>query len=429
MEYKKLIILFLAVAACCSIPVMGATQYLGGSPKMSAFISGVNEFSPGQDATINVIVQNSGVNTLKFTKAGPLPPDDIPTTAKLVTIGLRSAGAPISIRTDPQMFGAISSPGTINLKFNAKIFSNATIGEYQLPLTLQYKYLKVENQEVSDTLHLQYNDVTDTIPLTIKIKPAVMIAVLEAVPEDLNVGTEGYLNVTIKNTGSVYGKKATVKIIRNGNSPVIPTDSSVFIGDFPPNGTVSCRYKVAVSSQAEQQTYPIDVAVTYMNPEGDTVTSAYDTVGVPVGGKIGFAITSPAPGLYPQETTVIVVEYQNTGSTTAYHAQARLNAVTPFSSTDNSAYLGDIRPGERATARYAMTVEPDALPKTYSLDTEVRYRDALDNSQISNTFKVPVQVLSPPASANLPQILPIVALIAIIVIGAVYYVLIVRNKK
>jgi len=430
MEFEKILILFIALAACCSIPVMGAaTKYLGASPQMSAYLSGINEFSPGSDATITVIVQNSGVNSMVFLNATPLAPDDLPTTAKLVTIGLSSAGAPISIKTDPQAAGDIASQGSVTVRFTAKIFSNATIGEYQLPLTLKYKYLKVQDQETGDTLHFEYNDVTDTIPITIKIKPTVTIDVLEAVPENLNVGTEGYLDLTIKNIGSVDGKKATVKIIRNGNSPVIPTDSSVFVGDFPQNSTISCRYKVAVSSDAEEQTYPIDVAVVYVNPEGDSVTSAYDTVGVPVGGRIRFNVIPPAPALYPGETKVVVIEYQNTGTTTAHHAQARLNAVAPFTSADNSAYLGDIGPGGRATARYALTVDGDAPLKTYNLDTEVRYRDAFDNSQISNTFKADVQVVARPTSVSIMQSLPIVALVAIVLIGAGYYVLIMRKKK
>ena len=430
MKFEKILILFIAVAACCSIPVMGAaTKYLGSSPQMSAYLSGVNEFAPGSDATITVIVQNSGVNSMVFLNATPLPPEDLPTTAKLVTIGLGSAGTPIIIKTDPQAAGDIASRGNVTVRFNAKIFSNATIGEYQLPLTLTYKYLKVQNQEASDTLHFEYNDVTDTIPITIKIKPTVTIDVLEAVPENLNVGTEGYLDLTIKNAGSVDGKKATVKIIRNGNSMVIPTDSSVFVGDFPRNSTITCRYKVAVSSGAGEQTYPIDVAVVYVNPEGDTVTSAYDTVGVPVGGKISFNVTSPPPTLYPGETNVVVIEYQNTGTATAYHAQARLNAVAPFTSSDNSAYLGDIGPGIRVTARYSLTVDGEAPLKTYDLDTEVRYRDTFDNSQISNTFRAAVQVVPGPGYTRLVPVLPLVALVAIALIGAGYYVLIMRKKK
>ena len=96
---------------------------------------------------------------------------------------------------------------------------------------------------------------------------------------------------------------------------------------------------------------------------------------------------------------------------------------------DNSAYLGDISPGARATARYALTVDGAAALQTYNLDTEIRYRDTFDNSQISNTFPVAVQVVARPAYAGIIQILPLVAVVAIVLIGAGYYVLIMRKKK
>ena len=426
--YTSLIFLML-VAACCCVPAMGAaTKYLGASPQMSAYLTGVSEFAPGSDAIITLKVQNSGVNSMVFLNATILPPNDLPTTAKLVTIGLGSGGTPIIIKTDPQTAGDIKSQGSVTVKFNAKILSNATIGEYQLPLTLTYKYLNVQNQESGDTLHYQYYDTTDSIPITIKIKPTVTIDVLDAVPENLNVGTEGYLDLTIKNIGSVDGKKATVKIIRNGNSPIIPTDSNVFVGDFPQNSTISCRYKVAVSSDAGSETYPIDVAVVYVNPEGDTVTSVYDTFGVPVGGKIRFAVTSPPATVYPGETTVIEIVYQNTGTSTAYNAQARLNAVQPFTSTDNSAFLGDIQPGGRATARYALSSDSMANLSTYALDTEIRCRDSLDNSQISDVFKIDVHVVARPGSSSAMQMVPVIVLIAAILVGAGYYVFVKRKK-
>ena len=76
--YTSLILLML-VAACCSMPAMGAaTKYLGASPQMSAYMIGVNEFSPGSDATITLKVQNGGVNSLVFLNATVLPPDDLP---------------------------------------------------------------------------------------------------------------------------------------------------------------------------------------------------------------------------------------------------------------------------------------------------------------------------------------------------------------
>jgi hypothetical protein len=429
MKYRSVMIILLVVSACCSMPVMGATKYFGGSPQMTAYVSGLNEFAPGDDATISITLQNSGTTEIKFTNSGVLQPDDLPTTAKLVTVGLGSGNAPIIIKSDPQIIGDLTSPGTKPVQIHIKTLSDATIGQYQIPLTLQYQYLKVQDQDVSGVLQFLYNNVTDTIPITINIKPHVKIAVLDAVAENLNVGTEGYLNLTIKNIGSDGGKKATVTITRNDNSLVIPTDSSVYVGDFPLNGVITCQYKVAASNSAEQQTYPVDVTVTYENADGDVVTSSPVTVGVPVGGKISFAAISPVEVVYPGQTSVLEVVYENTGTNTAYNAQARLNVVNPFTSTDNGAFLGTLKPGERTTARFAIQTDSQAAAKTYALDTEIRYRDALDNSQISDMFKTPVQVVAKPQSVSVTQVLPVVILIIAVLIGAGYYLFVVRKKK
>jgi hypothetical protein len=123
------------------------------------------------------------------------------------------------------------------------------------------------------------------------------------------------------------------------------------------------------------------------------------------------------------------VDYQNAGDTTVYNAQSRITAVDPFSSSDDTAYLGDLKPGEFATARYSIGVRDAAVTKEYSLDSEVRYRDALSNSQISDTLKVRVLVTPGSGTAN-PLSNPLVLLLAVAgVIGAGYYVLVMRTKK
>jgi len=429
MKYPKIILLFIVLSLITIIPVMGVDTYIGASPHISAAISGVNEFIPGQDVNINVIVRNSGVNDLKFLTIGTIDRDDLPTTAKMVMVGLSAGSAPVVIKSDPKNIGDIKSQGIVTVPIMAKILSNASMGEYQIPLIIRYTYFTSADNDAGEYIQNHYRVVSETIPLTIKIKPQVKIDVLEAVPENLNVGSGGYLNLTIKNIGFEDGKKATVKIIRNGLSPIIPTDSSVFVGDFPRNGTVSCRYKVAVSGDAAKQTYPIDVAVTYENRDGDIVTSAIDTVGIPIGGKLSFLSTSAPARVIPGSDNVITVEYRNNGDTTAYHSQARISAVDPFTSSDDTAYIGDIKPGEKVTARYQIHADDSAEIKTYLLDAEIRYRDALDNSQVSDTFKVSVSVEPKPASSGLASMLPALVLIVIIGIGAGYYLLVIRKKK
>jgi len=429
MTYRKFLIVSLVLLLTCSLPVMAVTTYLGGSPKLSAAISGTNEFTPGQDAEITVLVLNSGVNDNKYLWDGTIPREDNPTTAKMVSVGLAAGTAPVVVKSDAQNIGDLTSPNKIPVKMLVKITQDAAEGEYQLPLTIGYTYLVSSSQPDDGTLQSNYLRASETFPITIRIKPQVRIDVIEATADNLSVGTGGFVTLKIKNTGFEDGKKATVKLIRNGDSAIIPSESSVFIGDFPQNGVVTCRYKVGISSDAEKQIYPVDVAVTYENREGDVVTSETDTIGIPVGGKVTFAVVPESASVVQGADQVITIRYQNTGDIPVYSAQARLSAVSPFTSTDNVAYLGDLKPGEGATASYAVSAADDAEIQSYNLDTEVRYRDSLKNSQITDTIKVPVQVVAKPASAGIMQQLPALLVIALIAAGAGYYLLVMRKKK
>jgi hypothetical protein len=252
--------------------------------------------------------------------------------------------------------------------------------------------------------------------------------VLSAVPEHLNVGTEGYIDMKIKNTGSENGTKAIVKIVRNGNSPIVPTDSSVYIGDFATGSTTDARYKVSVAADAERQTYPVDVVVVYQNNEGDFVTSRTDTVGIPVGGKVDFTVISPPAEMNPGNKKVINIEYKNTGETTVYSAQSRISAVDPFTSNDDVAYLGDIKPGSSAIASYEVSVDRTATIKEYGLDSEIRYRDALDNTYLSDTMKVKINVVQTTGLSAILSNPVYVAIIIAVIIGIVYLILHFRKK-
>ena len=247
-------------------------------------------------------------------------------------------------------------------------------------------------------------------------------------PEYLNVGTEGYLTMKIKNTGSEDGTQAIVRILRNGNSPVIPIDSSVYIGDFPSGSTAECRYKVSISGNGEPQTYPVDVVVVYKNNEGDFVTTENDTVGILIGGKADFEVISPPAEMNPGSKRVISVEYKNTGETTVYSAQGRISAVDPFTSNDDIAYLGDLRHCESVVASYIVSVDRSATFKEYGLDSEIRYQDALGNTYISDTMKVNVDVKPLTGIAAVFSNPVYLSIIAAGFIGSVYLIYHYRKK-
>jgi hypothetical protein len=427
------VIALLICGAAIAAPVSAATKYLGGSPSFSVSVTGANEFTPGEDATINVLVKNSGVNTIKQLDLGTIDYEDLPTTAKYVTLTLVSGSDAITIKSDPQMVGSIPSGGIgTTVQFKAKISANATTGEYQLPLTLEYRYPNDIRQEKADVFEYSYTPVTETIPVTIRIKPEMKIAVLEAVPDTMAAGTEGYLRLTLKNIGPEDGTKATAKLIGggSGNSGIVPTDSTAYIGDFPSSGTVNCTFKIVASKDATSQTYPVGVSVTYTNREGDIVNTDTEIIGVPVYAKTSFAVTSPVPSITAGTHATVDVTYRNNGVLAVYEAQSRITPHGLVTSDNNLAYLGTINPGESVTARYELQADSAAEPGEYAFDSTIRYRDAMGNSQESDTVSVTVTIL--PAQAGTIAGLPagtVAAVIVVLVIAAAIGLFAYRRRK
>ena len=425
MRWQHVPVLMLLLALLAVPGSAAGAKYLYGNPELSATIAGTNEFAPGAETGLTVIISNSGLNTHKIAIPS-LPPDDLPNTAKLVTVALKSNDAPFTVKTDPQFLSDIMGGAALPATFNVKVADSAAPGTYTLPLEVTYTYLQ-DAEDYGDLLRYNYQKKTETLPLTVRITPALRVEVLNVQTRSLNVGTEGYVSMTLKNIGHDAADKAVAKIVRNGASPLIPTDSNAYIGTFAPGETVDVTFKVAVADSAEPQSYPLDLVVAYEDYEGKSAASRPVTIGLPVGGKIDFDVASPTVTLHPGGKSILEVVYRNAGAAKVYSAQARISAVDPFTSSDDTAYLGDLAPGETATARFEVSIDADATLKNYGIDSEIRYRDDLDNSKISDTMKV--QVALEKREGTLFTNPVFLAVIAVVIIGAGYYIFAYRKKK
>jgi hypothetical protein len=410
-------------------PVMAGERFVSGGPNLTAAILGSNDFSPGDDVTIPVTIQNSGLLDYVFTYPNQLTAADLPNTAKLMTVTLGSGDAPVTIKSDPQLLGDLLGGRNIVTSFKVKIAPDAPYETYNLPLTIRYTYLMRADQYGTDVLQYFYKQQEETLNLPVRIRPEVLLDVISVGSGDLNAGTTGYLNISLKNIGNEDGRESIVKLVQNGNSPVVPLASSVYIGDFPKNSTVQLQYKVSVSRDAEAITYPVNISVTYKNRDGDVVTTDAVTLGVPVGGKIAFSVVSPPVQMSPGERKVIAVTYRNTGTTGVYSAQARIFTVDPFTSNDDTSFLGDIAPGMEKTAYFDITADPGATVKDYGLDSEIMYRDVLNYDQVSDRVKVTVSITS---SSLFRQIMAnpyVLIIIGLVVVAGVYFGVTQRRKK
>jgi len=293
-------------------------------------------------------------------------------------------------------------------------------GIYTMPVVLDYTYLSSADQDGTDTISYRYWNKKVQYDLTFIIQSTITLEVVDVKTDNINAGGSGNITVTLKNYGRDAGTNAVAFLNRSGESSITPISNGVYIGNFAPNSTITATYKVSVSEDAHPQEYPINIGVVYDNRDSKTLITPQKMIGVPVGSKVHFTIISEPPVINPGNKKPIEVTYRNDGSVNVYSAEVRVSAVDPFTSSDDLSYLGDLKPGESATARFGLTLSGDSDTKTYGLDSEVKYRDSLDDSHVSDTIKIPINVVKPEGIAALVSNPVVIAVLLILILGGGY---------
>ncbi len=76
----------------------------------------------------------------------------------------------------------------------------------------------------------------------------------------------------------------------------------------------------------------------------------------------------------------------------AVDAVARISDMLPFTAARNQEHIGTLAPGESATACFMVSTGRDAVPKTYSIGTEVRFKDTDCDVWIADPMQIGVLV-------------------------------------
>jgi len=130
--------------------------------------------------------------------------------------------------------------------------------------------------------------------------------------------------------------------------------------------------------------------------------------------KVNFEV-SGIPKIAAGEEKIITFMIKNLGEFEVRDATARITIVDPFSSTDDTAFLGNLKPGQAVNASFKISVDKDATPKLYALNLEVKYKDLEGEWAISEPTKAIIQVTPAKPPYILYSIVAIIAAIAVIV--------------
>ncbi len=416
------------VLMLASIPAAAAPRYLGGEPEFRAAIESPDKLLPGTATTLVIHLENRGGDP-QVIVSPPGSTGPPPSTAIGVTATLDAGEAPLALKTGRQMVGSLASGEGVRIPFALTVMPGATGGDYELPLTLFYTRLSSEEQVDSGSVIYHYAEETALVPVLVRIDDVVRIAVTDVSAGSLTPGGEGTLALGIENTGSLEGTGAVARIRRADGSPVIPVTGTVYIGTFSPGAVHECRFKVRIDDTAGAGTYPLEIAVDYRGRSGEPLASEPETVGIPVAGKITFGTHSGTPLVYRGSRAPVDITFENTGPATVYSAQARISAVEPFTGYRDTAKLGDLAPGEQASARFEIGVGKAATLKDYGLDAEIRYRDEEGQDRISDPLTVSITVGERPGLLRIFSDPLILSVIVALAIGIGYYLKVYRNNR
>nr|WP_319375212.1 S-layer protein [uncultured Methanoregula sp.] len=421
-KIQLLFILCMAVGFCI-LPCQAGTRYISGGPDLYVSLDSTNQLVPGTTTELPVIIENKGKNTMELYNAFTLQPDYLPSTAKFATVTLLSGDAPVRVKSNPQIVGDIASGAIVPAMFVVEIPQDAKAGTYTMQAIVSYQYVPQAEQETTADITYYFKDAKTTRPVPVVVRPMVVLAVDEVQSHNLPAGGEGYITFTIRNTGQDTGNRTSVYLVPEGASPVVPYSNGIYVGSLPPNASAPATFKVAVSSNADAaQIYPVSLYAVYRDYEGNTVSSPQVSTGVKFSRKVTFKTTSAPSVITPGKTGIVSVTYQNTGNSTVHNAQARISVIDPFSSDDDTAYLGELKPGQSAVALFSVKTDAGATLKRYSVASEIQYTDSANNAFISDN--IPVLVDVQPSYG----MIPFIALVIILVLAGGAYLWF-RNKR
>ncbi len=256
----------------------------------------------------------------------------------------------------------------------------------------------------------EYGNVVESkpVPFGVYVSPPPKIEVT-SVESKVYVGSSGDVVVRLRVDKPLKEASAILKV----SPPLSTLSSEYYLGNVEPNRDYEAVFKVEALKDAVAVVYPATLIIKYKSlnewTESDPIR-----IGIKVNPKLRFEIIG-IPKIAQGEEKIITVKIKNLGNFTLREATARLTIVDPFTSTDDTAYIGTLKPGEAKNISFKIKVSKDATPKLYGLNLEVKYKDPEGDWAISEPTKLVIEVT--PAKPNIALLGGILAVILLTAIG------------
>jgi len=327
------------------------------------------------------------------------------TAAYDATVALESSSSGLSLgqrASDAALVESIAPGEEVTVPYDVSFTPTAPVREYALSGQVSF--------ETPDGISLADQGLTAGVtPLTEQTFE------IEDVESTLRVGEDGELTGTVVNSGPVAAENVVIQYADTAGN-LIPIEQSAAVGSIDSGESTSFTLPLSVGGEAEPGLRTIDVAVQYRNDEGAARAYSDVVVNAEVAAeRDSFSVAVENRSIDAGGTRTVEVTVTNELGEPANDLEARLFANDPLETGDtDTGYVQSLGAGESTTMTFELSTTDSATPgSTYPISLDFRYDDVDGESQLSDTYRVPIDVTAS-EDGGLP--LPIIFL-AILVVG------------
>lgn len=326
------------------------------------------------------------------------------TAAYDATVALESSSSGLALgqrASDAALIGSIEPGEEVTVPYPVTFTPTAPVREYALSGQVSF--------ETPDGLTRADQGLTAGVtPLTEQTFD------IGDVESTLRVGEDGELTGSVENTGPVAADNVVIQYADTAGN-LLPIEQSAAVGSIASGESASFTLPISVSGTAEPGLRTVDVVVQYRNDDGAARVYRDVVVNAEVAAeRDSFSVAVENRTINAGGTQTVAVTVTNNLDEPASDLEARLFANDPLETGDtDTGYVQSLGAGESTTMTFELGTTDSATPgSTYPISLDFRYDDADGDSQLSDTYRVPIEVTES-EGGGLP--LPIILLGALVV--------------
>ncbi|GAA0247580.1 hypothetical protein GCM10009000_074490 [Halobacterium noricense] len=245
---------------------------------------------------------------------------------------------------------------------------------------------------------------------------------LTDVNSTLRVGDEGVVTGSVTNEGPQVAENA-VLVLRSQGENVFPRETEYALGTLESGESEPIRYRVDVSDDTDRGPRQFSFVVRYQNQDGDSRQSKPLETMVRVAPQRDEFVVEPRTESVEQgSSSTVSLVVTNNDDRTLRNIDARAFVDSPLTLEEDQAFIARLEPNESATIAFSLSAEGGALAGTYPMSIDFQYERPDGESQLSDTYEVPVRVTESEGNDLLSFLsggilLPLILVLGVVLVG------------